>query len=173
MSQDRFDLQTTQSALRTAAGLVDQAAAILRRASERAEDADVLYQSVWAADVARDRLATIAGDLRDAAGGQPPPVRVEMIPIGRPNGADSGGGFAHRALQALALCREAWGSADDKNRPRMEHAMGWLARAWLETVGYQRADVVRAVLTYGFDDKAIVSYVNAKMAEQLGKAGAL
>jgi hypothetical protein len=161
--------------LQRAARLLEDAEGILRRASERADDAvpddAVPYPMVWAADVARDRLGTLAGDLREAAEGHHPPVRVEMVPIGRPEGEDSGGGFGHQALQALAVCREAWGRADDRNRPRMERAMGWIARAWLETAGYERAGVVRAVLSHGFDSgykATIVAAVNAAAAEHPG-----
>jgi len=156
--------------VKRAARLLQDAEGILRRASERADDT-VPFPLVWSSDVARDRLGTLVGDLKDAAEGHHPPVRVEMVAIGRPEGEDSGGGFGHQALQALAVCREAWGRADDRNRPRMERAMGWIARAWLETAGYERAGVVRAVLSHGFDTgyKAkIVAAVNAAAAEHPG-----
>jgi hypothetical protein len=142
------------------------AQAALRRATEKDDNSDEAAHMMWVADVVRDRIITLYGDLNDAIEGETVPSRVELYTIGKPAGADSGGGFGHRALQALAVCREAWGGADHNNAPRMEKAMAWIARTWLETCGYQRAGVIRAVLGHGFDrPDRIIAAVNAAMRD--------
>lgn len=159
---------TSKAEMRRARDLLRQAENCLRRAREGADDTDEGSRLHWIAAGIGDRLLDVAGDLTDAVDGraQDVPARVMHHPIGIPDGEDSGGGFGLRALQVLALCREAWGNADPGNAARLERAMGWICRAWLGTTSYSRAHVVRAVLTHGFDNKdKIVARVNAAMAE--------
>lgn len=165
---------TAQAELRRAYELVSQAARVLKAVGEKADDAAT--DAGWAAMIVEDYLRVLAGDLHDASRGEAPPRRVALYGIGIPDGQDSGGGFGSRALQALAICREAWANADDNNAPRMERAMGWICRAWLGTKGYEYAHVVRAILSHRLGTETglnLVERVNGVMAEDTEAAGIL
>jgi hypothetical protein len=156
------------------AACVKEARDILRRAStllERARDRDREGGSdaVWWASCYGDDVDTIASDLGRLLSGEPPPVRTKLVAIGKAFEDDAGGSFGGRALQALALCREAWIGADQNNAPRVENAMAWLAHAWLKTCGDDRTATVRAVLTYGLDrgrrSEELVTRIHARIAQ--------
>jgi hypothetical protein len=137
--------------LHEAAQLLRRARALLDRARDKADESPDGSRLGWGADLARERLLVVESDLNDVLDGEAATQRVAPVATGLPPTEDAGGGFGARALQALALCREAWAGADEHNAPRMEKAMGWIVRAWLATCGPSRGRVVRAVLTHGLD----------------------
>lgn len=158
--------EATRLSLEHAHQLLKQA----RRELESARRSEDTGDEAWVAGLCADRLDTIADDVHDAMEGRAAdvPVRVELVETGRPQNQDSGGGFGHRALQALALCREAWSNADQNNAPRMERAMAWICRAWLGTKGYEYAHVVRAIVSHRLGEETgrkLVARINAAMAE--------
>ena len=157
---------TARSEIQRAYRLLSDAASILAAVNEKADESAA--DEAWAAGLVQDATLVLAGDLHDAAAGEPITRRVSLHAIGIPDGEDSGGGFGHRALQALAVCREAWANADNSNAPRLERAMGWICRAWLGTKGYESAHVVRAILTHRLGTetgRTIVARVQSAMAE--------
>lgn len=147
--------------VREAISLLRRASEALRRADKRGDETRGDEDIAFFAHCVIDDVDTVRGDLEDMLEHGEAPIRVKPIATGRPWREDGGGGFGWRALQALAICREAWVGADFTNAQRMERAISWIARAWLETCGYDRARTLTAVLAYGLDRGRAVELLQA------------